>query len=297
MKKIAAVTGATGMVGAKIVSLLLERDFKVRVLTRNKSLKDEKLEIVHGHLEEESSVDKLLHGAQCLFHCAAELNDESKMWSTNVNGTSILFESAKKFQLNYICHLSSVGVIGKVGVQIVDEQTACAPLNLYEKTKLESEKMAMNFQGNAKVIVLRPTNIVDKNKNGLISLSRLKAFFKGGEKAHIVHADDVAAAAVYFLDSPPVQSPDCFIVSCDDEKLNTIAGCLALCQAVKEKSSLNDVRPLPHLPWRIPYLLRRSLKGPCNRGDIIYSSQKLRSAGFKFPKGFTGAIRDICDKN
>lgn len=297
MNKIAAVTGSTGMVGKRIVTLLLEKGFRVRVLTRNKTVSNSHLEIVYGDIKDKISVEKLLEGVDCLFHCAAELNDESKMWDTNVEGTRLLLEAATKLPLSYICHMSSVGVIGKISGFVANEQTPCSPLNTYEKTKLEAEQLAMSLNTKAKIIVLRPTNVVDKNKNGLKGLSLLKVFLKGGENAHIVHASDVAAAAVYFIDHSSQKSPDCFIVSCDNEKLNTIAGSFAVCQAIKSNTSLENVTPLPHLSWRLTYFARRILKGPCNRSDIIYSSQKLISTGFQFPLGFTGAIKDICENN
>ncbi len=295
MTALACVTGATGIVGRKVVSLLLEQGIRVRILTRNLRYIDSSVEVVYGDLNDSSAVENLLNNADCLFHCAAELNDEARMWKTNAIGTQRLLQIAANHRLSYICHLSSVGVIGKLSAAEANETSPCAPMNAYEKSKLKAEKVAMQFQGNGRVIILRPTNVVSKEVNSLSGLSKLAVFIKGGENAHIVHADDVAAAALYFLNHPSKSNPDCFIVSCDQEKMNTVAGCLSICEAIRQGASVENVSPRIHLPWLIPYFLRRLFRGPCNRGDLRYSPEKLLSTGFKFSRGFIGALEDICE--
>lgn len=297
MAPLAAVTGASGMVGKRIVALLLKNGYRVRVLTRNASFNSNEVEVIQGELTDKHSLDKLMSGAEALFHCAAELHDESKMESTNVAGTKLLLESARKNQVNFICHMSSVGVIGKINGNFADEKTPCAPINLYEKTKLESEKIAWDYPGNASVVILRPTNVVDKSKNAILNQHCLKVFLKGGENAHIVHAEDVASAAMYFLSNPPEKSPDCFIVSYDNEQMNTFAGCSALCKAIKNGNELNNIKPIIHLPWIIPYSIRRLKNGSANRSDICYSSSKLASTGFRFSYGFVGALKELCENS
>lgn len=287
MKELAVVTGATGVVGRAIVEELLRKGFSVRVLTRNLKFADSRVEVFFGELLDPVSVAALLNGAQLLFHCAAELRDEKTMWAVNSEATALLITQAEKVrELRYICHLSSVGVIGKFEGRVANESTECNPVNTYEKSKLAAENSVRQYKGHAQVIILRPTNVISKEKNGLSSLGFLKVFIKGGEHAHFVHACDVAAAACFFVENPSKRSPDCYIVSCDHEPMNTIAGSLAICNG--------KVRPPLHAPWQLAYFLRRLVKGPINRSDVIYASDKLLSAGFVYPLGLFGAIREIC---
>lgn len=125
--------------------------------------------------------------------------------------------------------------------------------------------------GVRRLSILRPTNIVNRVMNNICNLSKIKFFLQGGESAHIIHSDDVAAAALYFVENSSTNNPDCFIVSCYHSRLNTFGGCSAFCDAIKKNLPLNDVSPKIHLPWQLPYMLRRI--------------------------GFAGALRDICDKN
>jgi hypothetical protein len=73
-------------------------------------------------------------------------------------------------------------------------------------------------------------------------------------------------------------------------------------QAQAFLASIVDGAPRPlavAAPLFIPYCLRRIRHGITNYGDVIYSSRKLREAGFHFPFGLragltqvAGALRD-----
>jgi len=149
------------------------------------------------------------------------------------------------------------------------------------------------------VVILRPTNVIDERKPGILVLPKrssfidfCKVFIKGGECAHIVHAEDVAAAALHFI-SYPLESPQCYIVSCDNEPLNTFAGVWALYKTFREKKTVDNLRPIPHLPLLAPYILRKILRGRSNMGDIRYSSKKLIGTGFTFKLGLKEAVNQI----
>lgn len=287
MCKIAAVTGATGLVGRRIVEVLLEKGLPVRILTRNSHLSDNRLEVHCGNLSDRESVQKFLSDAGYLFHCAAELHDKLKMRETNVLGTRNILNASKKEDLSYICHLSSVGVMGKISGISADETTPCRPMNTYEKTKYEAEKMIMAFEGRSRVVVLRPTNVIDQSNREILNIGRLKLFIKGRENAHVVHAKDVAHAATFFMDKKQyTPNPDCYIVSCDDDPMNTVAGCWALLHG-------KNIEPKMILSWFFPYILRRLARRSCNRGDLRYSSKKLLATGFNFKLGFKRAMRDV----
>ena len=121
--KIACVTGGTGMVGGRIISRLLKSGYRVRMLSRDKNLDDSRIDFFLGSLGDEAVVQRFMSGAHLLFHCAAELQDESKMWEVNVLGTKYLFDLIEKSSIEYFCYLSSAGVVGKTNVRMVDEKS------------------------------------------------------------------------------------------------------------------------------------------------------------------------------
>lgn len=313
MKRVAAVTGATGIIGKWIVKILLADGFRVRVLTRESSYDVRgDLEIIAGDLSNPAVLEKLVQGgAEWLFHCAAELNNEAIMEAVNVTGTRNLIEAAKKANIQFFCHMSSVGVIGSIPGTLADENTECHPLNTYERTKYRAEQLVLQNPCAKHTVILRPTNVVSETKPGPLAYvihsspkNRLILFLKGREKAHLIHAKDVAAAAIFFAktaqQSEESQNPSTssnsaacvFILSLDHEPKNFIA---TVCRDYLKLKHKDTALLSVNMPWRAPYYLRKLLGRPCNRSDLNYSSAKLLETGFRFSLGLEGAIKDICE--
>lgn len=296
---IACVTGATGMIGRRIVAKLLTLGCRVRILTRRHYV-NQQVRVFKASLADEVELNEFMRGADFVFHCAAELTDESKMREVNAHGTALITALVDKYHIKHYCYLSSAGVVGRTTQEFVDEDTPCRPQNLYEETKLEAEKFAEHRIEGCNTIILRPTNVVDCEHLGELSLpvdgsikSRLKTFVKGGECAHIVHADDVAAAAVFFLSRPPVLHPRIFFVSLDGDSLNTVSGLWSLYKEMESGRQRAAAIRLPHLPVIVPYVLRLLAGRPGNSGNIKYSSNRLTSEGFRYSFGVQKVVEEI----
>jgi len=201
-KGIAAVTGASGMVGSKITQKLLQDGYEVRVLTRNKSFRNESAHVYYGDIEDTDILRLFLKNVSYFFHCAAELHNESKMWDVNVLGTERILDLISESRVTYFCYLSSVGVVGLTDEMIVEEKSQCNPQNNYEKSKWAAEELVAKGSDNCNIVILRPTNVIDEQRPGALALpirsrwrDRFIVFLKGSECAHLVHAEDVADAA------------------------------------------------------------------------------------------------------
>jgi nucleoside-diphosphate-sugar epimerase len=298
-KTIACLTGASGMVGSKIVQRLTLQGYNVRTLSRSKQFDNTDVELFRGGLEDEEVLKSFLYNAGLLFHCAAELYDESKMWDVNVLGTERLLRIAKESNIRYFCYLSSAGVIGSTDNQLVDEKSKCNPQNTYEKSKWAAEKLVAEGIGNCSIVILRPTDVIDEHRPGALALpirsnwrDRLIVFLKGGECAQIVHAEDVADAAIFFINTR-FERPESFFVSCDHEQFNTFGGLWRLYKAIQQGRSIKEIGPVLHLPIIVPHILRRLWRGSGNYGNVRYSSERLLSTGFRYHLGVEGAVRRI----
>ncbi len=301
-KKIVCVTGASGKIGKRLVEKLKKYNFEVRVLSHRTKIDDGNLCIYHGEIENKKLIDAFLTDAEYIFHFAAELNDKDRMWDINVNGTKNIVEVAKRKKIKYFCFLSSAGVVGKVNQKDVNEITKCSPQNLYEKSKFEAEKVVLSGIKNCQVIALRPTNVVDENNHGVMEslssnsfLAKIKLFLRGRECAHVVHADDVVNAALYFVDKR-YNEPKCFFVSYDEDSLNTYAGLRLLYYSLDNKKSIDEIPKYVHLPIFIPYILRKILRGTGNMGDVKYSSNSILSHGFSYKIGLNETVKKYWKK-
>jgi nucleoside-diphosphate-sugar epimerase len=286
------VTGGSGLVGRSLVRHLVAAGQQVRILSRTGRCMPHPLVSAHrGDLLRADDVRAALLGCTAVFHCAAELFDTTKMQATNVTGTQVLFDLARQQRVRFFCHLSSVGVIGKVAVRLVDETTPCDPMNHYEETKLAAEKIVGAGLESGMVAILRPTNVFDSSTLApLLDCSfraRLRLLLKGNEESHLVYVEDVAAAALFCMQTnsrPPVAT---FIISSDEEPggthLEVQASLAAMSAAVPAPPAF--AAPVWMTHWA------RSLRRHANRPDVIYSARKLRAAGFEPPFGRARGLR------
>jgi nucleoside-diphosphate-sugar epimerase len=95
-----------------------------------------------------------------LYHCAAEIRDESKMQAVNVEGTTNLM-NASSGKIKHWVQLSSVGVYGPVYSGNLTESHSYNPVNLYEKTKLQSDLFVIEnaMKNGYTYTLIRPSNV------------------------------------------------------------------------------------------------------------------------------------------
>ncbi len=297
--KIACVTGASGMVGRRIVEQLIQEGYKVRVLNRQKWFILKDVDVFIGGLEDEAILKQFVSGADYMYHCAAELKDEIRMRAVNIEGTQKLIETTQNSTIKHFLYLSSAGVVGVTKEKNVHEDTPCNPLTTYERTKWEAENFVNRGIDGCSVVILRPTNIVDYDRLGVLSvasksslLNSLALYVRGDECAHIVHAKDVARAALYFS-RYKFDKPKCYFISRDYDPLNTYSGIKKICTTIKNNGNSKFAKNKDYPPIFIPYLLRKLRIKNANWGDVRYSSEKIESAGFKYAFDTEKTIKDI----
>lgn len=288
------VTGGTGFFGRALTLKLLDKGYNVRVITRSRSqIKHPNITIFQGDITNSGDLIKAVKGCSAIFHCAAEKDDVDQMALLNTEVTKILFGIAKRYQVKFFCHLSSVGVIGKTSIKTVDELSSCKPMNYYEVTKLASENIVKEGLDDGSVIILRPTNIFDEKYIALLIQktwkSNVRDFLKGRENAHFVYIEDVVAAAIYLFEKVKENTVETYIVSCDESKGNTFN------EVRLHLSSISDHVCDPFIisaPLCVPYLARLIKNKRTNWGDVVYSSKKLLATGFCYPYGLQAGLTD-----
>jgi|SaaInl5LU_22_DNA_1037371.scaffolds.fasta_scaffold23734_2 nucleoside-diphosphate-sugar epimerase len=163
MKKI-GITGASGFIGSKIVSYYLDNQFEVTVLTRDKSKfkNHPNLKIITSDLIsiEEITIQKFLVQLDVLFYLASEINNEKNIDAVNVKAFEKILKNLNSS--THLIYLSSIGIFDFEKNQEIFENSDRKPKNLYEKSKLNAEKIVEKYQvkKNIKASILRPSTVI-----------------------------------------------------------------------------------------------------------------------------------------
>lgn len=204
---IVAITGATGFIGRCLVNRHLEMGDEVRVLTRKLEPKFPNDVKIYNYslLNKDGDLIKFVDGADILYHCAAEIRDETIMYEVNVEGTANLIEAAKNKVKRWV-QLSSTGVYGPVFKGIVNEKQNLNPINTYEKSKVESDSLVISAgkRGYFNYTIMRPSNVFGPDMINKSLFQFIKAIDKGlfffigkeGANANYVPVENVVHALV-----------------------------------------------------------------------------------------------------
>lgn len=161
------ITGAGGFIGSHLVDSQLEKGNYVRAVDLHlESLNDhqgnDNLELFPGDITDPKLVQRMVEGVEVVYHLASahldvSLSDEHYR-RVNVLGTQSLVEAAFNAGVRRFVHCSSVGVMGDVENPPVDESYSSQPTNIYERTKLDGERAALDFAARTgfPIIVARP---------------------------------------------------------------------------------------------------------------------------------------------
>ncbi|MCA9969495.1 MAG: NAD-dependent epimerase/dehydratase family protein [Anaerolineales bacterium] len=160
------LTGATGFLGHNLVPRLLAAGYRVRALVRPSSdthfLQQHNVELAFAaDISDRAAVLAACRGCAQVVHAAGHFRfwgDTPAFWQTNVGGTLAVLEAAAAVGVRRFVHISSVAVVGRTPAGVIDETTRCRPLEPYQRTKLEAERLALRYwrDRGLPVVVLRP---------------------------------------------------------------------------------------------------------------------------------------------
>mgnify|MGYP001024622387 CR=1 FL=1 len=202
------VTGGTGFAGSHLVSRLISDGFEVRVIARSQKkaekLKERGVEIILGDITDKDVVKEAVNGVKKVYHLAANWRTagvpDKVYWDVNVGGTRNLLEASIRENVERFIHCSTMGVHGHVDEIPSNENTRYNPGDIYQVTKLEAEKLALNFyrEKGLPVSVIRPCAIYGPGDMRLLKMFRAiskKRFImlgSGETLYHMVYVTDLA---------------------------------------------------------------------------------------------------------
>lgn len=141
------LTGATGLVGARLLPRLLAAGHACRALVRGEKAIAPGTEIVAGDLFEPASLAAALVDVSAVIHLAAvfRTQDKALMWRSNLDGTRALIAAVKANapQARFI-FVSTSNVYASEQVRPGREDDAVAPSQAYPASKVAAEQALRN---------------------------------------------------------------------------------------------------------------------------------------------------------
>lgn len=266
-RRLALVTGASGLLGSHIAEQLRRREFPVRALVRPTSdtsfLRKIGAEIVHGRLDDPASLRAACAGVDAVYHAAARVGDWGpwrEFVRDTVEGTQHLLDVAAEAKVRRFLHISSISAYGHVNGEglVLDES---APLGqclykwaYYSRAKVLAEERVwtMHRSGRLPVTVIRPSWLYGPRDRATlprllesIRNRKLKIIGDGENRLNVVHAGNVGEAAVLAANHPRAvgEAYNC----CHDGVLTQRQYFNSLAEAIGEPPITRSV------PYRVAY--------------------------------------------
>lgn len=220
------VTGGTSFIGKHLVQRLLEEEKRPIILLARDASRvpqdwHERVRVIEGDVRDKESLSKLPFEGSIIFHLAGEIDNKSLFHDINVAGTENLISLAAPAGVKHFIHISSVGVIGHPGEGKIDETTPCHPLNEYELSKYEGERVLTHYFGRYQtpITILRPSTVFGEGSKSQSFLGWMRSikdrtFRFIGKKgyANYIYAGDVAGALISVSKAGPT-GREIFILS------------------------------------------------------------------------------------
>lgn len=161
------VTGGTGFLGHNLIPRLRQAGYQIRALVRPSSNVDflvrNGVELAYAEdITDAAAVRRACQGCRSIIHAAGHFRFWGNLptfWQTNVEGTATVLAGALEAGIERFVHVSTVVVVGKTETgQVIDESHPCSPLDPYQRTKLEGEKLVLAYyrEQGLPVVLLRP---------------------------------------------------------------------------------------------------------------------------------------------
>lgn len=192
------VTGAGGFVGSFLVDHLLAEGVRVRAMIRKESqraaLEAKGAEVVIADLQEEASLTAAVAGCRGVYHIASMFRQQPAaevFHEINVLGVKRMLDASVAAGVERFIHCSTVGVLGHIDNPPADETTPYAPCDIYQSTKMEGEKVALDYFKGGKIpgVVIRPAMIYgpgdERTAQLFVRVAKGKFFYVG--KSEVLH--------------------------------------------------------------------------------------------------------------
>lgn len=174
-KKKALITGGAGFLGINLVRYLLARDYAVVSLDIVPFDYPERGQIteITGDIRDRAAVDKAMEGIDLVVHTAAALPlySEEDIFSTDIDGTRNIMDSALQHGVERAVMISSTAVYGVPDHHPLYETDPMVGVGPYGKAKIEAEAVCLEYREQGLCVpIIRPKSFIGPERLGVFAL-------------------------------------------------------------------------------------------------------------------------------
>lgn len=131
------------------------------------------VDVLQGDIRNKSLYDRAFESIDVVVHCAAALPlaDPKEIFSTNVHGTNMMLDAARRRGAERFIHISSTAVYGIPDHHPLSEDDRLTGVGPYGTSKVEAEALCAMFRSEGMIVpVLRPKSFIGPERLGAFEL-------------------------------------------------------------------------------------------------------------------------------
>ncbi|QUH25028.1 NAD-dependent epimerase/dehydratase family protein [Serpentinicella alkaliphila] len=174
-KKHYLVTGGSGFLGINLIRYLLDKGHTITSLDIKDFNYQEKNRIkeIKGDIRDKKIVDKAMENIDIVVHSAAALPlyTKDEIFSTDVDGTRNILESALKHKVERVVHISSTAVYGIPDHHPLLEDDKLVGVGPYGEAKILAEEVCLEYRERGMCVpIIRPKSFIGPERLGVFAL-------------------------------------------------------------------------------------------------------------------------------
>ena len=169
------ITGGSGFLGINLIRYLLAHGHTITSIDLEDFDYPERPQIteVKGDIRNLEDVEQAMEGAEVVIHCAAALPLYSKedIFSTDIDGTRNVIETANMFGVQRFIHISSTAVYGIPDHHPIHEDDRLVGVGHYGVAKIQAEKECVPYRDEEMIVtIIRPKSFIGPERLGVFAL-------------------------------------------------------------------------------------------------------------------------------